>query len=84
MHFFWCLLIKVNHLAFNKNLFFWPENFCVDCRLAGFPENIAISAPNSTGLDSMPFATLQPTGVGQVGWLRPPDARSLTETNPGC
>ena len=59
MH-FWCLLIKVNDFAFDEDAVLWPETTCLDGWvvlggwvvwwvggwLAGFSENIAISAPN--------------------------------------
>ena len=51
MH-FWCLLIKVNDFAFDEDAVLWPETTCLDGWVvlsgwvAGFPENIAISAPN--------------------------------------
>ena len=45
MH-FWCLLIKVNNVAFDENpAFFWPETTCLCMWLAGYAENKAISAP---------------------------------------
>ena len=50
MH-FWCILIKVNNFAFDEDAVLWPKTTCLDgwCvggRVAGFPENIAISYPN--------------------------------------
>ena len=55
MH-FWCLLINENNFAFDEDAVLWPETTCLDGWVvlggwadgwvAGFPENIAISAPN--------------------------------------
>ena len=57
MH-FWCLLIKVNDFAFDEDAVLWLETTCLDWWVvvvglvvvvgwvAGFSENIAISAPN--------------------------------------
>ena len=43
---FWCLLINANNFAFDEDDVSWPETTCLDGRVAGFPENIAISVPN--------------------------------------
>ena len=43
---FGCLLIRVNHFAFDKILFFRPETPCLERWLAGITKNVAISASN--------------------------------------
>ena len=49
---FWCLLIKANNFAFEEEAVLWPETTCLDGRVGGagsvggFPEYLAISAPN--------------------------------------
>ena len=48
---FWCLLIYLNNFAFDEVAVLQPETTCLDGWvvggwLAGFSENIAISAPN--------------------------------------
>ena len=44
---FGCLLIRVNHFAFDKILFFFqPETPCLERWLAGITKNVAISASN--------------------------------------
>ena len=54
-----CLLSKVNNFAFTKSHIFRPETFCLDMWLAGFHENVAISALTTTRFGPMHF--LMPT-----------------------
>ena len=46
MHFCLWVVIKTNHFAFNNNPVLRPDTTCLYRWLAGFPEIIAISAPN--------------------------------------
>ena len=43
---FGCQFIRVNHFAFDENTIFQPDTTCQYKWLAGFSENVAISAPN--------------------------------------
>ena len=44
--YFWCLLIKLSNFTFDEDAALLLKTACLDESVAGFPENIVISAPN--------------------------------------
>ena len=47
--YFWCLLIKSSYFTFHEDAALLQKTACLDESVAGFPENIGISAPNLSG-----------------------------------
>ena len=47
--YFWCLLIKSSYFTFDKDAALLQKTACLDESVAGFPENMGISAPNLSG-----------------------------------